>query len=246
MPSLKAFVRAAGLPKTTRRWSEVVKHVKGTQKALDEAMQALAEGPPMTTTNGKAVIDVDWRAVAHNAPSRQMPRSVPWVHGLIRDAQGPSTRIELAPKRAKDDHFPVHLIMAHPDQAAAETMGWDDAVDLAVDGHVVSLYKSMGPAHGWCSPEPWALVAELDADHPLVVHAAEAAKGSQEAMDRAKDEFYAGARQWMDDNFPHPDFMNVVRSLMLSEWQHAPGYWPGDPLPDMVVICEKARTQLRG
>lgn len=200
---------------------------------------------------GATEFHVDWRAVQYNAPSRQMPRSVPWVHGLIRDAKGPSPRIELAPKKQKNDDAPVHLILAHPDPAAAEVMGWDDTLDITVDGHKVSVVKSLGPCEGWCPPAPgqdmvWALVAEIDADHPLVRHAAAAAKGAQEAMTKAEDAFYTHAREWMDRNFPHPDFMNVVRSLMLSEWQHKDGYWPGDPMPDADTILNMARDRIRG
>lgn len=193
-----------------------------------------------------AVMDVEWRAVSHNEPSLSMPRSVPWVHGLIQGAQGPSPRIELAPKRREGDHYPVHLIVAHPDQAAAETMGWDETYALTVDGYAVEAMKALGPAAGWADPEPWALVAELDADHPLVVHAAAQAAGPQAAMAQAETDYYAAARDWVGANFPHPDAMNVVRRLTYEAWNGRADYWPGDPLPDVEAVCEQARNELSG
>ena len=188
---------------------------------------------------------VDWRAVSHNAPSRNMPRVVPWVYGIIRDAKGPSPRIELSPKRQKNDDAPVQLVLAHPDQSAVDAMGWDDTLEITVDGHTVNVQKSMGPAHGWCDPEPWALVVELDADHPLVVHAAEAAKPAQEATDKAVTEFDRKAQEWGYRNFPHNDFMTEIRSIFFAEWNGRADYWPGDPLPDLQNVCEKARDRLR-
>ena len=77
MPSLKAFRRMAGLPDTIRRWKDAAEQVKAGQQALTDAARRSKrslETKPMA--NG---INVDWRAVAHNAPSRNMPRSVPWV-----------------------------------------------------------------------------------------------------------------------------------------------------------------------
>lgn len=193
-------------------------------------------------------ITVDWRAVSRNVPSRQMPRSVPWVHGLIREAWGKSQRIELSPKRQKNDDAPVHLILLHPDQDAAEAMDWDATMEVTVDGHTVETKKSIGPAEGWCGPDTWnlyALVAEIDADHPLVVHAAEAAKAPQEAMDKAVIDFDRRAMEWSDKNFPHPDFMNEMRSVFYDQWNGRLDYWPGDSLPDFDTIMTMAQDRIR-
>lgn len=246
MPSLREFCERTGIP-LARRWTQVYAAVAEDRALANEARilraERASEEKPMDSG-----INVDWRAVAYNAPSRTMPNPTPWVHGLIRDSTGPSPRIQLAPRAGGGI---IDLLFIHPDQAAAETMDWDLGAEMTVDGHVVAVRKGMTVAADWhCEGDEsglvWQLQAALAPDHPLVLAAAEAAKGPQEALDQAERDFDAYAQEWGDKNFPHPDFMNVVRELELSEWKHAPGYWPGDPRPDADTLLEKAREQLRG
>lgn len=188
------------------------------------------------------MLSVDWRAVSYNAPSRTMPRPTPWVHGLIRDSRGPSPRIQLAPQKGGSV---INLLYVAPDQLAAEELDWDAGALVTVDGHEVRVHKSMTVAEDWNCGDGlvWQFNAQLGPDHPLVVGAAAAAQGPQEALEAAERDRDAAARAWMQRHFPHPDFLNTVRELEF-EWISRPEYWPGDPMRDTTELLEAARARL--
>lgn len=191
-------------------------------------------------------ITVDWRAVAYSEPSDTMPNPTPWVHGLIRDSKGPSPRIQLAPQAGGGV---IDLLFIHPDQKAAEGMDWDRGMDMTVDGQTVHITKAMTVAADWnCKGDAdgliWQVQSPLSPDHPLVIAAAKAAKGPQAKLDQAERDFDTYAQDWGRRNCPHPDFMNVVRDLELSEWKNKPSYWPGDPMPDADHLLNLARERL--